>query len=56
MEKGNELTRENIYSRRRKYMKQDIITNLKVKDNEIRVMRVNNEDYISLTSWIQIVV
>lgn len=30
-------------------MKQKIITNLKVKDNEIRVMRVNKEDYISLT-------
>ena len=30
-------------------MKQDIITNLKVNNNEIRVMRVNNEEYISLT-------
>lgn len=30
-------------------MKQDIITNIKVKDNEIRVMRINNEEYISLT-------
>ena len=30
-------------------MKQEIITNLKVRDNEIRVMRVNNEDFISLT-------
>ena len=30
-------------------MKQEIITNLKVNNNEIRVMRVNNEDYISLT-------
>lgn len=31
-------------------MKQDIITNIKVKDNEIRVMRINNEEYISLTA------
>ena len=30
-------------------MKQEIITNLKVNNNEIRVMRVNNEEYISLT-------
>ena len=30
-------------------MKQDVITNLKVNNNEIRVMRVNNEEYISLT-------
>lgn len=30
-------------------MKQDIITNIKVKENEIRVMRINNEEYISLT-------
>jgi len=30
-------------------MKQEIITNIKVKDSEIRVMRVNNEEYISLT-------
>ena len=30
-------------------MKQDVITNLKVNNNEIRIMRVNNEDYISLT-------
>ena len=30
-------------------MKQEIITNIKVKDSDIRVMRVNNEEYISLT-------
>lgn len=30
-------------------MKQELITNIKVKDNEIRVMRINNEEYISLT-------
>ena len=30
-------------------MKQEIITNLKVNNNEIRVMRVNSEEYISLT-------
>ena len=30
-------------------MKQDIISNLKVNNTEIRIMRVNNEDYISLT-------
>lgn len=30
-------------------MKQDIISNLKVNNTEIRIMRVKNEDYISLT-------
>lgn len=30
-------------------MKQEIITNLKVNNNEIKVMRVNSEEYISLT-------
>ena len=30
-------------------MKQDIITNLKVNNNTIRVIRINNEEYISLT-------
>ena len=30
-------------------MKQDIISNLKVNNTDIRIMRVDNEDYISLT-------
>lgn len=30
-------------------MKQEIITNLKVNNNTIRVMIINNNEYISLT-------
>ncbi len=30
-------------------MNNNITTIMNVKDNEIRVMRINNEDYISLT-------
>ena len=30
-------------------MKQEIITNLKVNNNTIRVIRINNMEYISLT-------